>query len=482
MEPTSTQTPTDDENPNRLPQHKYNEVLSNSIIPTLNGSKLLKTKTKWDTFKTKVTNAKDIVKFNIVFNMNTPASKTKDDKSISIFYKKYDNVNQRIDYERKVSSIIYCSYRKNFEPIKNYKKANEFQTSDCGWGCMIRSSQMIIARTLYRLFYHIDKVKNKEYLDEFLKEDLHLKSRVRTILLMMELPVSQTDFCIKMKKMYFNGLNCMKDINDQTIKVIPPFSIATICCIGELYDKSAGEWFSDVTLPQIYNKINESFEIVPNLAIIHFHSIIEHETIIARCFDELMPNSNTIEFNNNYTVNEIIINDHDDIHKGNDKDEQEKIINYNNKIYCFNKTGVILVSVRLGINSIPNEYHDSIKRVFDHKNCIGLIGGKGSSAYYFIGYSQQCFFYLDPHLSQECTKDLGSDSYDVKSVFQLNFNKMQTAFTIGFQFRSLKEYKELMKFFIEETKNKYPIFSYLEKLTLLDGKKLSINDTDDNDF
>lgn len=481
MKPIITQTPTPEENPNKLPQEKYNEILTNSIFPTLSKNKLTKTKTKWETFKAKVANAKDIVKFNIVFNMNTPANtsaESSDDKSINIFHNKYEMVDQKIEYKRKISSLIYCSYRKNFEPIRNYKNPNDFLTSDCGWGCMIRSSQMILSRALYRLFYYIDKTKNEEYLDQYLQEDLHLKSRVRTILLMMELPVSQADFCIKMKKLYYTQIDCMKNINDMTIKVIPPFSIANICSIGELYGKSAGEWFSDVTLPQIYNKMNESFDIVPNLAIIHFHSTIEHEAIISRCFTKINANDinqNTENINrNNNEIDQTSLNQN--------KEKEKEIIHYNDKTYLFTKTGLVFLSVRLGINTIPIEYHESIKRVFDFKNCIGIIGGKGSTAYYFIGYSQQSFLYLDPLLAQECTKDLGSESYNVKSVFQLNFNQMQTAFTIGFQFRSFEEYKDIITFFIKETKNKYPIFSYSQKTTPYDSIIITSQNNDNDDF
>ena len=80
---------------------------------------------------------------------------------IHIYSKIYDNTNAKENQKinEKISKIIYVSYRSRYKPQTNSKN-NKIYTSDCGWGCMIRSSQMILCRALYKIFkfiYKLDK-------------------------------------------------------------------------------------------------------------------------------------------------------------------------------------------------------------------------------------------------------------------------------------------------------------------------------------
>lgn len=46
------------------------------------------------------------------------------------------------------SQRIYFSYRKQFEPLNGLRRNGDLITSDCGWGCMIRCAQMLLAQAL----------------------------------------------------------------------------------------------------------------------------------------------------------------------------------------------------------------------------------------------------------------------------------------------------------------------------------------------
>ena len=115
--------------------------------------------------------------------------------------------------------------------------------------------------------------------------------------------------------------------------------------------------------------------------------------------------------------------------------------------------GAIFVSVCLGISSIPPEYFQSIKQLFKCKQFLGFIGGKINQASYFFGYSDDNLLYLDPHYNQDSIIDLNEQNlmtYIDKIVYKLPFKSLQCAFTIGFLFRNVKEFKELyvfLKFF-----------------------------------
>jgi cysteine protease ATG4 len=65
--------------------------------------------------------------------------------------KGYANLDQ--SYLRDIKELIWCTYRSSFEQIEG----TSF-TSDAGWGCMIRTGQMIVAESLKRLQYPLNKI------------------------------------------------------------------------------------------------------------------------------------------------------------------------------------------------------------------------------------------------------------------------------------------------------------------------------------
>lgn len=379
-------------------------------------------------------NAKNIIKFNLI-NLNTSLTLSQPDR-IHIYskvmdLKKGDDIKR---FHKKISKILYFSYRKNFLPIKSYKTQGLF-TSDAGWGCMIRSSQMIFARALYKIFFYENKNIN-EALNQTLSLFFETPYTVGNIPAIYANYESET---VKSKSV---------DNTQYNIKSIyPPFSIKPICSIGEIYNRAAGEWFSDVNMPNIYKIINENFNVIPKLKIITFQTLLTLQNIVETCFTKVKQG------------------------EGND------IITFNGEQYQFKNYGLVFVSVRIGINTIPIEYHQSIKNLFNCKQCIGFIGGKDFSATYFFGYGNDNIFYLDPHYTQEALHDNNNrkgieDTYLTKKVYQLNFNRLQTAFTIGFLFRNGKEYIELQQWIEKYCKENNPCFQYeIEERKEIDEEK-----------
>ena len=160
--------------------------------------------------------------------------------------------------------------------------------------------------------------------------------------------------------------------------------------------------------------------------------------------------------------------------------------------YYYDKNGIIFVEVRLGFNKIPKEYYTSIKDLFKLKECIGIISSQSSSAYYFIGYSDDSLLYLEPNITKEADKIINMDNildkHVNKEIYILKIKKMSTTFTIGFLFRTYEEFLELYEFCQKAKQNKLHIFGINKQNMNFNEKHFDENnlhdyeDKDENDL
>ena len=407
---------------------------------------------------------KDANNINISFDWKTSLASFKDDliynyikfnskfdlpnANVHIFNKIYNTSNEqdRQKFYKKFSKIIYVSYRSKYKPQLNIKNNKTF-TSDCGWGCMIRSSQMILCRALYKI--------------------LKYKYKIKENLIYHVIPFIMDKNLDIIKYKYFGMDTYIKKLNDlgkkDIIAIDPPFSIHKIVILGEKFGRTSGEWFSDFELPKIYNIINNTFNIIPDLSIIHYNSFIELKTIIERCFKVTDEN-----------INENNKND---------------IFLFEEKNYKLEKMGLIFVSVRLGLDNISPEYHQSILKLFACKECLGIIGGKKwtNSASYFFGYYDNFLLFLDPHFNNQSIDNLNDsniNSYKNKVIYKIDVKTLKAAFTIGFLFRNMKEFNELLNFLRVYKKEENPCFSFSESNIIKELPKENIinNNSDKDDF
>ena len=385
-------------------------------------------------------NIKDFFKYNLIslnykFNQN--------EKSFVHIYNKAYSIPNIEFMKQKLKSLILISYRNNYKPQTNSKN-NSIYNSDCGWGCMIRSTQMIMARAIYKIFkYEIHKSDQKLDKNFLIKSVIYFFLDNNLKLLKNRKGKENTYFGME------NYISKLKSYNENNIfktkreicSIEPPFSIQKICIMGEIFGKTCGEWFSDYDLPKILDYINVGFNVFPNVKIIHNNSNLDICKLIESCFKEISKEK-----------------------------EVENYIIYNGKRYIFGKMGIIFISLRLGLESISDDYFPSIKKIFDCKEFLGFLGGKVQSASYFFGYVNDDLLFLDPHYNQTSVKDLereGISSYIDKTIYKLSLKSLQTALTLGFLFRNFDEFIDLIEFCQKFCKDEYPIF-YLSKINNLE--------------
>ena len=96
-----------------------------------------------------------------------------------IMDKKKFKVSDVDEFFENFGALIWLTYRKEFPKIEN-----STLTTDCGWGCMLRTGQMILANTL---LIHFLKDGMSFFLDAFLSFS-YLKSKL--ILTTLKITVS----------------------------------------------------------------------------------------------------------------------------------------------------------------------------------------------------------------------------------------------------------------------------------------------------
>lgn len=357
-----------------------------------------------------------------------------------LFNKKYTNKEkQKLKYN--FNKIIYFCYRKNTYPMKSRFNINI--SRDSGWGCMVRCGQMIMARAIYKY------LKSKTFSTE--------KAISETIKYLLDMPYSDKNF----PSIFSSILSKNQNEKIKTFKIFPPFGIHMHCLLGKFYNKYAGEWFSDVNICQNYRDINEIFNIFPELNIFSFVSDLNLQEVLDNCF--------------------ILLN------KDNSDNKNKKIVNFNNKQYIMEKCGLIFISVRLGISKVTDEYYTSLKKLFECKECIGMIGGETNLAHYFIGRNDKGnLIYLDPHITRDAINELNDDNiindYLVKNLHEISIDDMSTGLSIGFLFRNSDEFEELLKFVEDYCNNSFPCFGLIKEKVEIDLKKYEDLFNDEDDF
>ena len=126
--------------------------------------------------------------------------------------------------------------------------------------------------------------------------------------------------------------------------------------------------------------------------------------------------------------------------------DDDYIIN-NNEKYKFKKSGIIFISLRLGLQKIEPIFIDMIPLLFTKlKNNIGFVSGKKKKAYYFIGLNGNKLIFADPHFSQNIeTNEANFPSYSVNELFLVPISEMSSGLTVGVTISSKNDLEEFFK-------------------------------------
>ena len=469
----------------------------------------------WEAIKQQLSNFKNqiIFNFNIFtglknFNLNSQDLPEK----IHIFDEKYSKQDEKLI--NLLKNIPWFSYRKDFYQIK---EKDIIYTSDAGWGCMLRASQMILSQGLCKLFsikdlptfineyfsyFYDNKIpvkllsKSKIEVDNSKSESFTKKEEKKIdkkddvyndFLIVNDSSKESRNSFVEISMELIKGLEHMTDRNKNQNYITSPYSIRNYVKKQKEISpngKKVGQWFSNYDVIKLITKINE--EMFSNgdcdFKVINFdEGTVYIEDIIKECFEEEeeedKENQNKDEDSKGFEVvsmsniqkKDILFEEHIN------KNYKSKLFIANDKRYILKHKFLLFISVRHGLYNLEGEIYDDILKIFDINSNIGLIGGKSSRAFYFIGRCGKNLLFLDPHYVQPTIPltlfgtDSLPESYRPNNIYYMPINELSPSFSIGFAIKDMKNFKMFMEkmkssdYFIDQTikKNVGPRRTYL---------------------
>ena len=338
---------------------------------------------------------------NIVYNgitfkdkLNESSSK----KSIIIYDKLEENFSPKI-LKKIQDSFIYMSYRTGLVKTTFLPDSKNNYTSDCGWGCMLRCSQMMLSRG-----FILKRISDIKKLNKNAEIDIE-NIRRSTILLFYDkfLEPEKIGMNQQLSEIY---LKLMQD-KIEVAELIPPYSIYILTLLG----KCPNVFTSDHKMISSFLKINKTL-FNEDIKMIHFKDGFIYKSKLIKKFCKKIESEKEISDN---TI------------------DKENYIEYKSQKYLFEKGGLIFISLRLGLHKIEETYIKMLPKLFNNlHNNIGFVSGKKKKAFYFIGMYGEKLIFADPHLNQKIEQDeVNFPTYSVNDLFLMSVKELSSEITIG---------------------------------------------------
>ncbi|XP_001357920.5 cysteine protease ATG4D isoform X1 [Drosophila pseudoobscura] len=301
-------------------------------------------------------------------------------------------------FRRDFYSRVWMTYRREF-PIMNGSN----YTSDCGWGCMLRSGQMLLAQGLICHFlgrswrYDSDSQLHSTY-----EDNMHKK--------------------------------IIKWFGDSSSKS-SPFSIHALVRLGETLGKKPGDWYGPASVSYLLK-----------------HAL-EHAAQENADFDNIsvyVAKDCTIymqDIEDQCSIPEPAPKPHVPWQQA--KRPQAEAPPKQEPQQQHWKSLIVLIPLRLGSDKLNPVYAHCLKLLLSTEHCLGIIGGKPKHSLYFVGFQEDRLIHLDPHYCQEMV-DINQEhfslhSFHCKSARKLKVSKMDPSCCIGFYCATKTDFDSFME-------------------------------------
>lgn len=342
------------------------------------------------------------------------------------------------EFRKDFISRIWLTYREEFPAVDG-----SAWTTDCGWGCTLRTGQMLLAQGLVLHFLgrawtwpdalNIENSDSESWTSHTVKKftasfeaSLSGERELRTPNVSLKGTTGKySDDHEVQNEIYHRKI--ISWFGDSPLAL---FGLHQLIECGKKSGKKAGDWYGPAVVAHILRKAVEEAR----------HPDLQGITV--------------------YVAQDCTVYSSDVIDKQSASMTSGK---------ADDKAVIILVPVRLGGERTNPEYLEFVKGVLSLEYCVGIIGGKPKQSYYFAGFQDDSLIYMDPHYCQSFVdvsiKDFPLETFHCPSPKKMSFRKMDPSCTIGFYCRNVQDFhrasEEITKMLKMSSKEKYPLFTFV---------------------
>mmetsp|Transcript_3340 Transcript_3340/g.11735 ORF Transcript_3340/g.11735 Transcript_3340/m.11735 type:complete len:633 (+) Transcript_3340:88-1986(+) len=314
-------------------------------------------------------------------------------------------------FMRDFVSLSWLTYRSHFPPLKFSDV-----TSDMGWGCMVRSGQMMLARTLVSLV---------------LGRDWRLSKRTDSV--------------------HTTLLGWFLDRPGAA----HPYSIHNIMQVAACLNLMPGEWFGPSTISRVLKALVRTHS--PNSITMYVarQHVVYVDAVEALCktkprtmFSPKLPRKDKDKGAATSDGSVRCKVPSGDALGLKDKERREDEAKQCIKPDDYFRPVLIVVPVRLGLRTVNKEYLRYIKDFLTFPQSVGIIGGKPNSSLYFVGWQGDHLIYLDPHrvhaaASMDPQETFAPETIHCKTPYKIPAEDIDPSMAMGFFCRNRDEFSDL---------------------------------------
>ncbi|KAJ0065502.1 hypothetical protein NL108_012790, partial [Boleophthalmus pectinirostris] len=338
-------------------------------------------------------------------------------------------------FRRDFASRVWLTYREEFPALPGSSL-----TSDCGWGCMLRAGQMMLAQALVLHLLGRDWTWSEALTLQPLDTETWTTSAAKRFVASLEASLQGSPGSSQLKPPEPPPVQAfgsaeeadahIKDMYHRTLVSLfgdspsSQLSIHRLVQLGLVMGKQAGDWYGPAVVAHILKKAVEE-AIDPILAGITAYVSQDCTVYSADVMDSHRAS-------------------------GAERDSRAPPPPHDEPSctdQLESRAVIILIPVRLGGEKTNPDHINFVKNLLSLDYCLGIIGGKPKQACYIVGFQDDSLIYMDPHYCQSfvdvSTGEFPLQSFHCPSPKKMPFNKMDPSCTIGFYSRSLKDFERI---------------------------------------
>ncbi|XP_034045779.1 cysteine protease ATG4D-like isoform X1 [Thalassophryne amazonica] len=381
-------------------------------------------------FKSKLVSVWNSVKYGWTLKQKSHFNQTSPVFMLGNSYK-LSNHEEKESFRRSFASLLWLTYRRGFPRLGSFSL-----TTDSGWGCVLRTGQMLLAKGLLLHLMPPGWTWSRTY--QAVKDDMDLPTTCSAV-------DADTGWNLEERPKNMGRKLSLGSIMDRPIDArhrsmvswfadcpAAPFGIHKLVEFGKSSGKKAGDWYGPSIVAHILRKAVAESTDIPNLTVY----VAQDCTIFKDDVKKLCERP----------------------HSANSGAASQSWMSV-----------IILVPVRLGGEAFNPAYITSVKGLLKLPCCIGIIGGKPKHSLFFVGFQDDHLLYLDPHYCQP-TVDTKRDHFPLQSFHckhprKMALSRMDPSCTIGFYAKDQKDFEKLcadVNEVVSTSADVYPIFIFAE--------------------